>query len=416
MMRTKEADEALKQREKRLYDTVALKIPDRVPIAASFDYFPAKYNAITTEAAFYDAAKWKAAAAKTLVDFAPDSYFIANMVPGRALEALGCRQLLVPGHGVPCDGGHQFVEDEYMKSDELETFLSDPSDYLVRVYLPRVFGAFAPLQRLPRLDGFIWGYGGIWTVQMLTDPDFIQMFEAIARAGRELREWNKEMGTFVQDMEDLGFPPFSVSLTMAPYDALPDFLRGMRGSMLDLFRQPDKVLEACEKLLPLMVNQGISMAKASGNRRVFIPLHRGADGFMSLKQFETFYWPTLKRLCQALIDEDLMPWIFFEGDYASRLEHLLELPRGKVLAHLDRTDIIRAKEVLGNHMAIMGNVPASLLQTGTKEEVIRYTKNLIDTVGKNGGYVMGCRAPMDETDPELVKTWIDCTKEYGTYR
>ena len=416
MTRSKEADEALKQREKRLYDAIELKVPDRVPIAASFDYFPAKYTGIDAQAAFYDARKWREAAMKTLIDFAPDSYFIAQMVPGQALEVLGCRQLRIPGHGVAPDSGHQFVEDEYMKAEELETFLADPSDYLIRVFLPRIFDAFAPLQRLPQLTGLLWGYGGIGAVQMLTEPDFVEMFEAMARAAREMREWNAVMGSFVPDMEDLGFPPYSVALTMAPYDALPDFLRGMRGSMLDLYRQPDKVLEACDRILPLMINQAVSMAKASGNPRVFIPLHRGAHGFMSLKQFETFYWPGLKQLCLTLIDEGLVPWVFFEGDYTSRLEYLLELPKGKVLAHLDRTDIGRAKDVLGNHMAIMGDMPGSLLQTGPKEEVIRYTRWLIDNIGKGGGYVMGCRTPMDKTEPELVKAWIDTTKEYGIYK
>ncbi len=416
MARSQEAANALKQREKRLTDAIELKVPDRVPIAATFDYFPAKYAGISTEAAFFDARKWKAAAAKTLTDFAPDSYFIAVMVPGKALQALGCRQLLLPGHGVPPDGGHQYVEQEYMSAEELTTFLNDPSDYAVRVYLPRIFDTFAPLRKLPQLSRLIWGYGEIGAVELMTTPEFIEMFEAIASAGRQFTEWNKEMGSFVTDMEDLGFPPFSISLTQAPYDWLPDFLRGMKGSMLDLFRQPDKVLEACERLLPIMIDKGVSLARATGTNRVFIPLHRGSDGFMSLKQFEKFYWPTLKRLCLALIDQGLTPWIFFEGDYTSRLEYLLELPKGKALAHLDSTDIFRAKEVLRGHMAIMGNIPSSILQAGTKEEVVSYTKKLIDVAGKDGGYVMACRAPMDETDPELVKTWIDYTKEYGVYR
>jgi uroporphyrinogen-III decarboxylase len=323
----------------------------------------------------------------------------------------------VPGHGVPTDGGHQFVEAEYMKEEELEQFLYDPSDYLIRTFMPRVFDAFAPLKRLPPLTGLIWGYGGIGGVPMLlSEPDFVEMFEAIGRYGKELKEWNKVMGTFVKDMEDIGFPPFSVSITMAPFDALPDFLRGMRGAMLDLYRQPERVIEATNKIQPLMINQGIGIAKMSGNPRVFIPLHRGAEGFMSLKQFEKFYWPGLKAVCLAMIDAGLTPWVFFEGDYASRLEYLLDLPKGKVLAHLDRTDIVKAKKMLGGHMAIMGNIPASLLQTGPKEEVVRYTRNLIDTIGKDGGYVMGCRSPMDRTEPELVKAWIDTTKEYGAYR
>jgi hypothetical protein len=416
MAPSREAREALRQRERRLTDAIALKKPDRVPIAATFDYFPARYAGISTEAAFYDAPKWKAAATRTLVDFAPDTYFIALMTPGRVLELLGCRQLLIPGHGVPPDSGHQYVEGEYMKPEELQAFLDDPSDFTVRAYLPRIFDAFAPLSRLPRLSRMVWGYGEIGVVEMMSNPDFIRMFETIARAGHELAEWNRVMGSFVQEMEDLGFPPFSIALTQAPYDWLPDFLRGMKGSMLDLYRQPERVLEACDRMLPIMIEKAVSAAKASGNPRVFIPLHRGSDGFMSLQQFAKFYWPGLKSVCLALINEGLTPWVFFEGDYTSRLEYLLELPKGKVLAHLDCTDIQKARRVLGGHMAIMGNVPSSVLQTGTREEVIKYTRNLIETVGRDGGYVMACRAPMDETDPELVKVWMDTTRKYGVYK
>jgi len=416
MTRSTEASQALLQREQRIRDAIELKVPDRIPIACSFDYFPARYTGVSPEAAFYDATAWKAAAAKTLLDFAPDTYFILNMFPGEALTVLGCRQLLFPGHGVPSDSGHQFVEAEYMKADELDSFLADPSDYLVRVYLPRVFSAFAPLGKLPQLTRMVFGYSQIGIAETLTRPEFVEMFEAIAKAGREFQEWNKVMGSFVKDMEDLGFPPYSVALSEAPYDVLGDFMRGMRGLMTDLFRQPEKVLAACEKLLPVQIDFGVSVAKTSGNSRVFIPLHRGSDGFMSLSQFEQFYWPTLKRLCLAIIDEGLTPWIFFEGDYTSRLKYLLELPKGKVLAHFDATDIFRAKQVLGGHMAIMGNMPASLLQTGTKDEVISYTRKLIDIVGKDGGYIMGCRTGMDNTDPILVKTWIDGTKQYGINR
>lgn len=416
MTASEEAARALAEREKRLSDVIELRVPDRVPIAATFDYFPARYVGISTETAFYDPRTWKAACKKTLIDFAPDVYFVAIMVPGKALELLGCRQLTWPGHGAPRDGGHQFQETEYMKPEELEDFINDPSDYTVRTYLPRIFSAFAPLRDLPQLTRLIWGYGEIGAVELFTRPDFVQMMEAVVKAGREFAEWNKEMGTIVKELEDLGFPPFSIALTQAPYDWLPDFLRGMKGSMLDLYRQPEKVLEACEKLLPVMINKAVSVAKASGNPRVFIPLHRGSDGFMSLKQFEKFYWPGLKKVCLALINEGLVPWVFFEGDYTSRLEYLLELPKGKVIAHLDSTDIFRAKEVLGGHMCIMGNMPGSLLQAGTKEEVVAYTKKLIDVVGKDGGYIMACRSPMDETDPALVKVWMDFTKEYGVYR
>jgi uroporphyrinogen-III decarboxylase len=137
---------------------------------------------------------------------------------------------------------------------------------------------------------------------------------------------------------------------------------------------------------------------------------------MSLKQFEKFYWPTLKRVMIALIEAGLTPAPFFEGDYTSRLEYLLELPRGKVVGQFDTTDLAKAKQIIGNHMCIRGNLPVSLLQTGSPQEVKEYTKKLIDVVGKDGGYIMSTRGSLDEANPELVKVWVDYAKEYGVYR
>ena len=185
--------------------------------------------------------------------------------------------------------------------------------------------------------------------------------------------------------------------------------------MLDMYRNPVKLLEACEKLLPMQIERGLSGANKTGNPRVFIPLHRGADGFMSIKQFETFYWPGLKRLMLALIEADKTPYVFFEGDYTSRLEYLLEIPKGKIIAHFDQTDLFKAKEIIGKQICIMGNVPSSLLQTGSPEEVKDYCKELIDVVGKDGGYIMSPRSSIDEAKPENLKAMFDITREYGVY-
>jgi uroporphyrinogen-III decarboxylase len=117
----------------------------------------------------------------------------------------------------------------------------------------------------------------------------------------------------------------------------------------------------------------------------------------------------------ALIDEGLTPCPFFEGNYTSRLTYLAELPKGKIMGLFDTTDLVKAKAVLDDTMCIVGNMPPSLLQIGTPEAVRDYTRKLIDTVGKGGGFIMSSRSVLDEADPELVKVWEDCTKEYGVY-
>ncbi|HLB27614.1 MAG TPA: uroporphyrinogen decarboxylase family protein, partial [Dehalococcoidales bacterium] len=101
--------------------------------------------------------------------------------------------------------------------------------------------------------------------------------------------------------------------------------------------------------------------------------------------------------------------------FTSRLEYLLDFPKGSILARLDRTDIFRAKEVLRNHLCIQGNVPSTLLQTGSVQDVKDYCKKLIDVVGKGGGFILSPRSSTDEVKPENLKAMIDFTHEYGVY-
>jgi hypothetical protein len=408
---TNTPEQLYQERAMRVQDAIELKVPDRVPIVLSLGYFPAKYAGVTCADAFYNPEKWKEAAIKTVVDFAPDSCIAMGPDSGKALEALDFKQMVWPGHGTSVNHTHQFVEDEYMKADEYDAFMEDRTGFILRTLIPRVCGNLTSFQRIPDLSILMFS-----PTMLLGLPGFDEAIEALSKARKAVIERNALIGSMGEEIVQRGFPTFSQAASFAPFDVVSDRLRGMRGSMLDMFRQPDKRLEICDKLLPVMLGMAVTMAKMSDNPRVFIPLHRGADGFMSLKQFETFYWPTLKGLMIGLIDAGLTPCPFFEGNYDSRLEYLLELPRGKVLGYFDNSNILRVKEVLGNHLCIMGNVPPSLLQTGSPQDVREHCKHLIDNVGKGGGYIMAPRSAIDEVKPENLKTMIDFTKEYGVYK
>jgi hypothetical protein len=408
---SKTPEQLYEERVKRVEDAIQLKIPDRVPVIFSVGYFPAKYTGITCADAFYNPGKWKEAAKKTVIDFEPDTCLATGPDSGGALEALDFKQMVWPGHGTSLHHTHQFVEGEYMKADEYEAFLEDPTGFIIRNYLPRTCGNLESFQRLPHLSILLFS-----PTALLGMPGFEKAIESLSKARQEVLKRNAEIGSLGEELKQLGFPTFSQAATFTPFDVVSDRLRGMRGSMLDMFRQPERLIKACEKLLPILLGMAVATAKVSGNPRVFIPLHRGAEGFMSLKQFETFYWPTLKRLLLGLIDAGLTPCPFFEGDYTSRLKYLLELPRGKALGYFDTSDIIRVKEILGNHLCIMGNVPCSLLQTGSPQNVKDYCKKLIDVVGKGGGFIMAPRSAIDEVKPENLKAMIDFTREYGVYR
>ncbi len=159
----------------------------------------------------------------------------------------------------------------------------------------------------------------------------------------------------------------------------------------------------------------IGMPVEGALNTISMPLHFGSEGFCSLKQFETYYWPTLRGLIVELADRGFTPLVMTEGDYGSRLEYLLEIPKGKAFVHFDTTDMFRAKDVLGGHLCISGNMPISLLATGTPEEVREQAKKLMDYCGRDGGFVMSTRSPVDDARPDNLKAMIDFTKEYGVY-
>ena len=415
-------EELHRERLKRCEDAIELKIPDRVPFFPMTHYFAAKYAGLKGEEAFYDSEKWFAANIKMNVELAPDCYFppLHSLYPGKALEILKCRQIKWPGHGVPDDAGYgyQYVEGEYMRAEEYDSLLNDPLDFIIRVYLPRIFESLEPLRQLPSIkDLFIQGYKGALSSAFFAKPEIAEAFGSVYRAGLEAGKFVEGAAQFHEEMAALGFPPGMGTAMYAPFDHISDMLRGMRGVMLDMYRQPDKLLEATEKIyFPSIFEAGVERARQSGCPRVFIPLHRGGDPFMSLKQFETFYWPGLKRVILGLIDEGLTPCPFFEGKFDTRLEYLTDLPRGKVLAFFDSTDIFRAKEILGDTMCLAGNMPLSLIKTGSREQIEEYSRKLIDKVGRGGGFIMSASAVLDDAEPELVKIWADFTREYGVYK
>jgi uroporphyrinogen-III decarboxylase len=201
----------------------------------------------------------------------------------------------------------------------------------------------------------------------------------------------------------------------APFDVLGDTLRGTHAIMMDMYRRPEKILQAVERLVPILIRRGVKGANATGNPLITLPLHKGADSFMSDAQFQKFYWPTLKKVILGLIEEGCVPMPFAEGSYNLRLKYLAELPPGKTAWFFDQTDMIKAKEAIGDRICLIGNVPSSLMISAEPRKVEEYCQVLIDKVGKGGGFIMANGSALDEAKPENLRAMIEYTKKHGKY-
>jgi hypothetical protein len=411
----KTTEQLYAEREKRARDATELRVPDRIPLSINAD--PSRYTGIQRSAAYYDPVGWKRATRQVTVEFEPDMCNAGLPTSGAALEILGVTNRLWPGGPLPPDYEYQIEETEFLKEEEYDLFLSDPSDFMIRYYWPRMYKSLEPLSKLPPLGTMMNGFEGMITT--LATPEFEKAAKAILKAGKEMRRFRKTIGDAYGELAELGFPPFSQlgigGIGGAPFDTVSSSLRGMKGSMTDMFRNPDKLIRAMDMILDRRIARAVPATpeQRANPKRVGMPLWRGDKVFMSEKQFDKFYWPGLKRALQAVIDLGYVPIPFFEAEFGDRLERLLELPKGKIIASVEDVDTKRAREILKGHTCVLARGPFSL-KLASPGEVVDYYKGIFDKYGKGGGLMLNVRLPDQGTVPEIRKM-IASIRDYCRY-
>ncbi|MCC7463728.1 MAG: hypothetical protein IT480_14845 [Gammaproteobacteria bacterium] len=410
------ADAQRQARWQRILDCVALRQPDRMPVALYATFWLARYGGISCRELMYDYQQAAAIAERAVLEFEPDAVaplFIGNAL-GPTLEAFDYRQLRWAGHGVGEDQPYQYIDAEYMSAAEYPELLKDPTGFYLRKYLPRIFGAAAGLEKLPQLPGMF--YFRIRTgLRPLVDPDLRAALRRLLDAADEVDRVMAHSAAWNQRIAALGFPLMNGSSSGAPYDVVADYFRGATGMMKDLYRHRDLLLQVVDMMRENLVRVTIANAQAAGNPIVFIPIHWAPDAFMSPKQFETFWWPSFRRMMLELIDAGLVPMPLWESDCTRRLEVIGDIPAGKCIYWFERTDLVRAHEVLGNVVALRGNLSPSLMTTGTPEQVDAAVRHLVENVWERGGRLILDTAfgIPDETPVDNVRAMFRAARRYA---
>ena len=412
-----EAEKAYRVRAQRMIDVYNVREPDRVPVSLPIGSLPVEYAGIDYGTAMYDAEKAAQAWLKFSLETDLDAFAPPNVPVGKVLDLLDYRLYRWPGHGISRDApGYQFVEREYMTADEYDALISDPSDFWLRTYLPRVFGTFEPFRMLQ-------SFTAVTELPMITPhfmpytrPEVQESLQKLIEVGKTLASWTNVVSTVGRRGRELGFPSMVSVYAKAPFDTIGDTLRGTKGIILDMRRRPDKLLAALEVVAKITIDVTVASLNASRGQVALFPLHKGADGWMSEKQFETFYWPTLKRVVDGLIEEGIFPTLFAEGGYETRLALVNEFPKGAVNWLFDRTDMGKAKKALGDRCCNSGNVPASLLATGSPREVKDYSRKIIELCSEGGGFILAAGTnSVEGANIDNLRAMVDAAAEYGVY-
>lgn len=401
-MSSKNGAELFAEREKRVADNVALIETDYVPFAYSSRFWPAKLAGISFEEFMYDADKAIEATRQVIRLLQPDCFSPTIYAFGQAMETFDYKPMRWPGHGADPNVTFQYIDEEFMAADEYDEYLFDPTGFYMRKYLPRIAGAYDGLSLFPDFPTQVeWGV--ISGLRPFADPKLQESIKRLFKAGEQVDAIMKKVGAFAGEMAEEGYPLAAGGFCKAPYDHFVDAMRGSKGGMLDMYRNKEKLLAAIEMAGKFIIRGVAEGARAVGCRYIFMPLHWGLDGFMSPAQFKTFYWPHLRKIILYFIEQDLVPVVFWEGNCTTRLELIGDIPRAKAVYWFEATDLVHAKEVLGDTVCIRGNVPGSLLNTGSEQDVDDYCRNLVKKVGKGGGFILdGAASIPDEAKTENV--------------
>ncbi len=405
---------AYDERLKRLEDNVALKETDRVPFIYFSTFWAARLQGLTFAQMMYDVDKYIGVSKQAIAMLQPDAFSSLLFAFGPTLGGLDYRPMKWPGGGEVADmATFQYLDQEFMTADEYDDYIFDPTGFYLHKYLPRLAGAYETLGLLPDFAAFAeWDL--IAAAAGFGNPALQAGMKRLFEVGDKTAYTMGQILNYGNEMMAAGYPMIVGGFCKAPYDLFSDFLRGSKGAMMDMFRNKDRLIAAMAKARVLLMRHVKPTTELLNSKFVFIPLHWGLDGFMSPAQFKTFYWPELRKVIIGLIDMGLTPCVLWEGNCTSRLETIVDVPAGKCVYWFENTDMFKAKEVLGGTVCIRGNVPTSILITGTPDDTDAYCKKLIQVVGKGGGFMLdGSIGIPDEAKVENVMAMAQSVRKYA---
>lgn len=366
----------------RIESAIKLQIPDRVPVAPFVMFFVAKHAGITMEEYLFSKGKSEMAAEKTFMDFGGwDAWYRYPYIDGRTVYYYPMK-FKMPGRELGPNEIYQTVEEEVMKEEDYDLLIAKGYRELFRILRKRIW---------PDVDD--------------------------SKRAEVMNEYKATRGNFIKKWKGLNVPTLHAFTVNSPFDEL-SLYRSIQEFFTDLYRFPEKVLEAIDIITTGLAEATKNNALASGAKGIFIGCYRLCGEFLPPKQFEKFGLPCLMRLVHSLSEAGVLVTLHCDNNWALNLPYLKELPKGKCIVALDNhTDIFKAKEILRDRVCILGDVPASLLSIGTASEVEAYCKRLIDVVGDGGGFILGSgdELPVD-TRPENLRTMLEIARTYGIYQ
>jgi hypothetical protein len=339
----------------KLDRAIALQPTPEIPVYPHIVTFAGRCAGITQEQLFSSNKAWLDACDKTFERVGtPDVVFPFNPRDTAYVESM---KVKLPGRDLGPDEPFQFVEEEVMQVSDYDVIVEQGwnvwnTDFMKKVQTPPWRGPFSNLRVLL---GFI---------------------RTGVNTGKNAKHWAQR-----------GLPMMFQVGVAPPFDVF-SLSRSLRPFYRDLFERPEKVKKAVEVGTEAMIKLGITNAKRAKGTRVAIFAMRSSASFLSPKLFDEISFPSIKRMVEAYHAAGLTSVLHCDGNWDLMIPRFKELPRASCVVELDgSSDIRKAREVL------------------------HYCRNLIDFMGRDGGFILGsgCEVPIT-AKPENVAAMISAAR------
>jgi hypothetical protein len=350
----KNGHELFNERLARIKSAVALQPVDRIPVVISNDMFAPTHMGVKMGDFVTDVSLSSKTIIDSAVELGVDGVQFPFMDP-RLLSTLWLTKIKLPGVHLPEDALWQAHEEELMTTEDYDVIIDKGWNYFCQDFM------------LNRLDN----------VMAKLAPTFAFMPTAYKNA------------------MDAGIVSVCAGFPTPPLEMICGG-RSMAKFMTDLYKRADKVQAAFDTaMIDIITNTKALLAnKPMG---VWVGGWRGASASLSPKLWQRFVWPYIKKLAEVVLEAGVIPIFHLDSNWERDLAFFKEMPKGKCIIFPDsETNIFKIKEILGDHMCINGDVPASLLTLATEEAVYNYSVKLIKEIGPTGFMLgQGCDIPMN---------------------
>lgn len=377
------------QRTNDLHLTLDFKEPERVPICTEVLYWPLAYANVKIADIQGKPEKHRDAFCKVFDDMYTDAIGGGGVsVCLDLINTLGSKSYFVSGDEITV----QHSDGCIMDASEYDNYIADPVGYPVNTLAPR------RLEKLAQSDEEV-------KALLKQACEQIISYQEGNRLCRERLEGEKGIVYF----QGGGF--------YAPVDYIFDYIRGFRNTILDMRRNPEKLLKACEAYMNTVDFDAYTKMASRGYPPILqTPVH--SLPFLSRTQFEKFWVPYYKPFIEAVKKGGGKIKMRGEGQCEYCLDFFADSEKGFYTWQFDRDDPYKMYEKYGDKFVFQCGIDNVELGGLTKEKCLDIAKKAVDTFAPGGGFIFSTQKIIlcaNEVKAENIIAVHQFVHEYGKY-